>query len=158
MPCCNTSPYERLQRVLCHPCSYTANAIKQRTELYSGVSCDCSYSAANDTRPIQSTITQLAPRWSVSQRPEALRRIPDITATPGRCTGQHRRPIIIRYISVRRCVPVMDPCQTAQQIEDHASPAGQLLPCVDCWQVMTRCQQYRPGAPAEMSASSPVQG
>ena len=27
--------------------------------------------------------------------------------------------------------------------------AGQLLPCVDRWQVLTRCQQYRPGAPAE---------
>ena len=84
--------------------------------------------------------------------------IPNITDTYGRCTGQHSRHIIIRYISVRRCAPVMDPCQTAQQIASHASPAGQLLPCVDCWQVMTRCQQYRPGAPAEMSASSPVQG
>ena len=47
--------------------SYTANAVKQRTELYSGVSCDCFRSAAHDTRPIQSTITPLAPRWSVSQ-------------------------------------------------------------------------------------------
>lgn len=40
----------------------------------------------------------------------------------------------------------------------HASPAGQLLPCADCWQVLTHCQQYRPGAPAEGSASPPVQG
>lgn len=35
---------------------------------------------------------------------------------------------------------------------------GQLLPPVDRWQVLTRCQQYRPGAPAEGSASPPVQG
>lgn len=35
---------------------------------------------------------------------------------------------------------------------------GQLLPCVDRWQVLTRCQQYRPGAPADWSASPPVQG
>lgn len=34
---------------------------------------------------------------------------------------------------------------------------GQLLPSVDRWQVLTRCQQYRPGAPAEWSASPPVQ-
>ena len=36
--------------------------------------------------------------------------------------------------------------------------AGQLLPCADRWQVLTRCQQYRPGAPAEGSASPSVQG
>ena len=35
---------------------------------------------------------------------------------------------------------------------------GLLLPCADHWQVLTRCQQYRPGAPAEGSASPPVQG
>lgn len=33
---------------------------------------------------------------------------------------------------------------------------GQLLPSADRWQVLTRCQQYRPGAPAEGSASPPV--
>lgn len=31
--------------------------------------------------------------------------IPDTTAMPGRCTGQHRPPIIIRYIRVQQCVP-----------------------------------------------------
>ena len=36
--------------------------------------------------------------------------------------------------------------------------AGQLLPCADRWQVLTHCQQYRPGAPAEGSASPPAQG
>nr|DAM15155.1 MAG TPA: hypothetical protein [Caudoviricetes sp.] len=35
---------------------------------------------------------------------------------------------------------------------------GQLLPSVDCWQVLAACQQYRPGAPAEGSASPSVQG
>lgn len=42
----------------------------------------------------------------------------------GRCAGQHSRPIIIRYIRVQRCAPVMDPCQTVQRIAGHASPAG----------------------------------
>lgn len=50
--------------------------------------------------------------------------IPDNTATPGRCTAQHRPPIIIRYIKVQGCAPAMDPYQTVQQIADHASPAG----------------------------------
>lgn len=38
--------------------------------------------------------------------------IPDTTVTPGRCTGQHSRPIIIRYIRVQRCAHVVDPYQT----------------------------------------------
>ena len=33
----------------------------------------------------------------------------------GRCTAQHRPPIIIRYIRVQGCAPVMDPCQTVQR-------------------------------------------
>lgn len=44
--------------------------------------------------------------------------IPDTTATPGRCTGQHRPPIMIRYIRVRPCYRSMPdsaayhrPCQ-----------------------------------------------
>ena len=48
----------------------------------------------------------------------------DTTATPGRCTGQHSRLIIIMYIRVQRCAPVMDPCQTAQHIADHAARRG----------------------------------
>lgn len=40
-----------------------------------------------------------------------------------RCTGQRSRPIIIRYIRVQRCAPVIDPCQTVQHIANHASPA-----------------------------------
>lgn len=35
---------------------------------------------------------------------------------------------------------------------------GLLLLSADRWQVLTRYQQYRPGAPAEGSASPPVQG
>lgn len=69
--------------------------------------------------------------------------IPDTTATPERCTGQHRPHIIIRYI--RGCRP----CQRRR---------GQLLPYMDRLQVLAHCQQYRPGAPAEGSASPPVQG
>lgn len=57
--------------------------------------------------------------------PKRTAPIPDTTETPGRCTAQRRPPIIIMYIRVQRCAPVMDPCQTVQHIADHASPAGQ---------------------------------
>lgn len=39
MPCYNTAPYKRLQRVLCRSCNYTTNATKQRTRPYRGISC-----------------------------------------------------------------------------------------------------------------------
>lgn len=55
----------------------------------------------------------------------------DTTATPGRCTGQHRPPIIIRYI--RRCRGA--PCCGSMPAR-----RGQLLPCMDRLQALTRCQ------------------
>lgn len=53
---------------MCSKCSYTANAAKQRTGLYSGVSGDCAHSIITDTRPTQAVIMPPAPNWSVSQR------------------------------------------------------------------------------------------
>lgn len=141
----HTAQYKRLQRILSCPCSYTANAVKQRTELYSGVSCDCARSAAHDTRPTQSAIILPVPCWSACLRLDTLNQY---QISPPRRTLY--RPAQTPYYNKAY--------KMVQQIASHASPAGQLLPCVDCWQVMTRCQQYRPGAPAEMSASSPVQG
>lgn len=55
------------------------------------------------------------------------------------CTGQHSRTIIIRYIRV-------------QHIADHASPAGSAPAACGSLASAT------PGAPAEVSASPPVQG
>ena len=132
MPCYNTAAHKRLQRLLSRPCSYTTNAAKQHTGLYRGVSCDCSHSAANDTRPIQSTITPLAPRWSVSQRRSASSayQIPPPRRTPYRSAQPHT-------MQARR---------------------SQLVPSLDRWQVLTRCQQSRPGSPADWSTSPPVQG
>lgn len=83
-------------------------------------------------RPIPAhTIQQLHKRlYTACDTPEG---IPSSAAPPHipryhrravRCTGQHSRPIIIRYIRVQRCAPVIDPCQTVQHIADHASPAG----------------------------------
>lgn len=74
----------------------------------------------------------------------------------GRCTAQRRPPIIIMYIRARRCYGSMPdgaadhrPCQR-----------GGVSSCRlrIRWQVLAHCQQYRLGAPAEGSASPPVQG
>lgn len=121
---CNTATYKRLQRVLFRPCSYTANTTKQHVWLYRRVSCDLSNSTDADTRPTQAAIIPPAPRWSVSQRLDGLHRYPRYQRHAGRCTGQHSRPIIIRYIRAHGCGTVVDPCQTVQHIADHASPAG----------------------------------
>lgn len=74
MPCCNTARYNRLQRVLYRPCSYTTHATKQHTELCSGFSCDYASSTARDTRPAQAAIIPPAPRWSIYQCPDGLHR------------------------------------------------------------------------------------
>ena len=81
LPDCNTAPYKRLQRVLCRQCNYTANTIKQRTWSCSGFSCDLPHSTAANTRPTQTAIIPLAPRWSVSQRrsTSSTYQIPDAT-------------------------------------------------------------------------------
>lgn len=125
LPCCNTATYKRLQRVL--PCqfNYTAHAIKHHTELCRGFSCNCTHSTARDTRPTHAAIIPPVPRWSVSQRRNASSIYHRYQRHAGRCTGQHSRPIIIRYIRVQGCATVTDPRQTVQHIADQASPAEQ---------------------------------
>ncbi len=90
---------------------YTANATKQRTGLYRGIPCYLPRFAVAVWRCIRLYRT-------------AYTTLEHITA-PGRYTGQRNRPIIIMYIRVQRCAPVMNLCQTVQHIADYASPAGQ---------------------------------
>lgn len=68
LPYCNTAAYKRLQRLLYHPCSYTANAAKRHTALCRGFSCYLPHFTAANNKPIQAAIIPPAPRWSVSQR------------------------------------------------------------------------------------------
>lgn len=56
--------------------------------------------------------------------PQHLQRIPKYKRHARTLYSSAQPPIIIRYIRVQRCAPVMDPCQTVQHIADHASPAG----------------------------------
>lgn len=53
---------------------YTAHATKPRAGLYRRFSCDFPHSTAHDTRPTQAAIIPPAPRWSTSQRPDAIHR------------------------------------------------------------------------------------
>ena len=91
--------------------NYTTNATKQRTWLYKRFSCDLPHSTAYNTRPIQAAIIPPAPRWSVSQRPDALNRyqIPPLRRTL--CSSARPPYYIIRYIRI-------------QHTADHASPAA----------------------------------
>lgn len=70
LPCCNTAPYKRLQRVLRRQCSYTAHAAKQRTGLCRRFSCYLPNSTATNTRLAQVAIIPPVQRWDVSQRPD----------------------------------------------------------------------------------------
>lgn len=118
--------------------NYTAHCAKQRTVLYRGFSCDCTRSAAYDTRPTQAAIIPPAPRWNASQRRNASSAY-QIPAPRRTLYRSAQPPYIIRYIS-------------AYHIADHASPAGS-APTI-CGSLASAT----PGAPAEGSASPPVQG
>lgn len=118
---------------------FTTHITKQRTGLYNSFSCDCASSTAHDTKPTQAAIIPPVPRWSAYTRQDAPTRYQPPRGTLHRSA---QPPIIIRYI----------------REQTMPAAAGQLLPCADRWQVLTHCQQYRPGAPADGSVSPPIQG
>ena len=81
--------------------------------------------------------------------------IPDTNATPD-AVQVSTACYYKRYIRARPLLWIhARQCSISQTMPDRR---GQLLLPVDHWQVLTRCQQHRPGAPAEGSASPPVQG
>ena len=151
MPCCNTATYNRLQRILCRPCKlYHTRCKTARRALQWRILRFAPFYQ----RIYQTDIIDYNDTCATLERITALVRhtpIPDTTFTPERCTGQRSIPIIIKYIRAQGCAPVMAPCQTVQHIADHASPAGS-SPTV-CGSLASAA----PCAPAEVSASPPVQ-
>lgn len=131
--------------------SYTTQATKQRTGLYKGVSVNLTHSSAHNTAAAQAAYTPIAPRWRAYHQALHLHRY---QIPPPRWTlhSLAQPPIIIRYIRVRRCAPVMDPRQAVQHNTDHASPAGS-SPTV-CGSLASSA----PDAPAEGSTSPPAHG
>ena len=81
--------------------------------------------------------------------PQHLQHIPDTSATPD--AVQASGAAYYNKVYKERS-PVMDPCQTVQHTADHSSPAGS---------APTACGSLANatlGAPAEGSASPPIQG
>ena len=68
------SPIQAFTACFAVSMNYTTNATKQRTGLYSDLSCDCTRSTAHDTRPTQQAIVTPATRWRAYTRPDALNR------------------------------------------------------------------------------------
>ena len=54
----------------------------------------------------------------------------------GRCTGHSSRPIIIRYIRVQRCALLWIHARRCSRSQTVPARRGQLLLCVDRWQVL----------------------
>lgn len=111
---------------------YTASAAKQCTGLYRGFFWDLSHSTAANTRPTQAAIIPPAPRWSVCQRPDGLRRYKN--HRHARALYRSAQPLY--YNKVYKGAP-MSWIHARQCSISQTMPArrGQLLPCVDRWQV-----------------------
>lgn len=106
----NTSVYSAFCAI---HASYTANTAKQRTGLYMGIPCYLPRFAVAVWRCIRLYRT-------------AYTTLEHITA-PGRCTGQHSRHIIIRYIKGQRF---------ALCYGSMPARRGQFLPSANRWQVL----------------------
>ena len=114
-------PYTSVYKVFCRVNAiYTSHATKQRTRLYSGLSRDCTRSTAHNTKTGTGGYNTACDTLEGIHAPGRVYPIPDTTATLGRCTGQHRPPIIIRYIRWQtmpaagsRCFPRPAACSLA---------------------------------------------
>ena len=152
MPGHNIAPCKRLQRVLPCQCNYTAHATNQCTGLYRGFSCDCTRSTAHDTRPTQAAIIPPAGRWRAYTHPDALNRYqippPRRDVAQGSTAAYYNKV----YKRVQGCALLWIHARRCGISQTMPAAAGLLLPCADRWQVLTRCQQYRHGAPSEGSA------
>lgn len=122
MPRCNTATYKRLQHVLRRQCNYTTLTAKAFTGICRGFSGNLPRFAAVVWRVYPAMLYSLQDAGGhTGKRNDSTDN--KYQRHAGRCTGQHSRPIIIRYIRAQGCAAVTDPCQTVQHIADYASPA-----------------------------------
>ena len=136
---------------------YTANTAKQRTGLYRRFSCGLSHFTAADARPAQAAIYHL----------RHARAYHSAVAPPTRARYHSRAGTLDRPAQTAYYNKVYKSAEThllwihARQCSISQTMQARrvlFLPPVDRWQVLTRYQQHKPGAPAEGSASPPVQG
>ena len=149
---CNTVPYKRLQRLFCHQCKYTAHAAKQRTGLYSVFSVDLTYSSAHNTVTTQADYTPPAPRWSVSQR-RSISSAYQIQPPRRTLYSSAQPPYYNNVYKGGSGVPLLW-IHTRQCNISQTMPARRRLAPTACESLASAA----PGAPAEGSASPPVQG
>ena len=145
LPGCNIAPCKRLQRVLPCQCNYTTHIAKQRTRLYNGFSCDCAHSTAHDTRPAKADIIPPAPRWRAYTHLDALNRYqipPQRRDTAQGSTAVYYNKV---YKRVQGCALLWIHARQCSIPQTMPARRSQLLPCANRWQVLTVCQQYRPG-------------
>ena len=126
----NTSVYRAFSRV---NASYTAHATKQRTGLYRRFPCYLPCFAAVVWRvhlPILHRPRHVGAHTRAATPPAHTR----YQRHAGRCAGQHRPPIIIMYIRAHRLLWIHAKRRNTSQTMQ--ARRGQLLPCVDRWQVI----------------------
>lgn len=124
---------------LYHPCSYTDHAAKQRTGLYRGFSDDCTRSTARKYQTNTSGYNAVCATLERITAPQHLQRIPDTRRNAGRYTGQHSRPIIIRYIRAYPCYGSMP--DSAAYYRPYKPGGGQRL---HLYRVSPAASQYLP--------------
>ena len=103
--------------------SYTTKTPKLFTGLYRCISVDLPHSSAHNTAATQAAYTPTVPRWRAYPQAQHLHRY-RITPTHRTLCKPAQPPIIIMYIGVLRCVPVIDLCQAIQHSADRASQAA----------------------------------
>lgn len=117
-------PHTSVYSVFCAVhATYTTHATKQRTWLCMGISSyfPCFVAVVCRVHPAMLHRLQGAGGHTSAQSASTDTRYHHHA---GRCTAQHNRPIIIRYIRVQVCAPVVNPCQTAQHIADMPARRG----------------------------------
>lgn len=145
----------RLRLSFCRQCNYTTTAPKPFTGLYRGFSVDLPYFSAYNTAAAQAAYTPPAPRRRAYHQAQHLHRyqIPPTHWTLYRAT---QPPIIIRYIKVQWCVPVMDPCPAVQHSTDYSAGGGSVHPaCIRC---MGQLGGWRSGTGSAARAHTPPGG
>lgn len=103
LPCYNVATRKRLQRLFCRPCNLYSQITKTVYRALQGLFLGF---VPFYRRKYQTDTSGYNTACATLERlpaPGRLAPIQDTTVTPGRYTGQHSRPIIIRYIRVRPC-------------------------------------------------------
>lgn len=104
--------------------NYTTTTPKPFTGLYRGFSVDLPHSSAHNTAVIQADCALPTQHRRAYSQAQHLHRYPGYHRHDRTLHSSAQPPIIIMYIGVLRCVPVIDPCQAIQHSADRASPAA----------------------------------